>query len=73
MLANPVSIGEVTVTYQADIEQLLVLLPQGTAHLQAHNVANLNTKQDYKGNFLSFNTNLNLPPPCTTGVLPIQQ
>jgi phospholipid/cholesterol/gamma-HCH transport system substrate-binding protein len=73
VLANLVSIGEVAVTYQADIEQLLVLLPQGVANLQAHTLANLNTKQDYKGNFLSFNTNLNVPPPCTTGFLPIQQ
>jgi phospholipid/cholesterol/gamma-HCH transport system substrate-binding protein len=73
VLANLVSIGEVAVTYQADIEQLLVLLPQGTANLQGHTLANLNTKQQYKGNFLSFNTNLNVPPPCTTGFLPIQQ
>ena len=41
--------------------------------LQATVVANLNTKQDYKGAYLSFNLNLNLPPPCTTGFLPAQQ
>ena len=29
-----------------------------------------NTKQAYKGLYLSFNLNLNLPPPCTTGYLP---
>jgi phospholipid/cholesterol/gamma-HCH transport system substrate-binding protein len=74
ILANLTSLGEVAVAYQPDIEQLLVLLPQGVADIQATVVANKNTKQDYKGLFLSFNTgNLNLPPPCTTGFLPAQQ
>ena len=41
--------------------------------MQAVGVANRNTKQDYKGGYLSFNLNLNLPPPCTTGFLPAQQ
>ena len=36
-------------------------------------MANRNTSQDYKGDYLSFNLNLNLPPPCTTGFLPAQQ
>jgi phospholipid/cholesterol/gamma-HCH transport system substrate-binding protein len=36
-------------------------------------VADLNTKTDYRGFYLSFNLNLNLPPPCTTGFLPAQQ
>jgi phospholipid/cholesterol/gamma-HCH transport system substrate-binding protein len=27
----------------------------------------------YKGGYLSFNLNLNVPPPCTTGFLPPQQ
>jgi phospholipid/cholesterol/gamma-HCH transport system substrate-binding protein len=49
------------------------LLPAGTANLQAGAVANLNSKQDLKGIFLDFNLNLNLPQPCTTGFLPIQQ
>ena len=31
VLANLVSIGEVAVTYQPSLEQLIVLLPQGTA------------------------------------------
>jgi phospholipid/cholesterol/gamma-HCH transport system substrate-binding protein len=30
-------------------------------------------KQDYKGIYLDFNLNLNLPPPCNTGFLPVQQ
>ena len=73
MLANLVSLGEVAVTYRDNLEQILVLLPQGAATQQAVGVANKNTKQDYNGAFLSFNLNLNLPPACTTGFLPIQQ
>ena len=73
LLANLVSIGDVAVTYRNDLEQLLVLLPQGTAAMQGALVPNLNTKQAYKGAYLSFNLNLNLPPPCTTGYLPVRQ
>jgi len=73
LMANLVSIGQVAVTYRDDIEQLLVLLPQAVSALQAGIVANMNTKQAYRGQYLSFNLNLNLPPPCTTGFLPAQQ
>src|SRR5258705_12843463 len=73
LLANLVSVGKVALTYQANIEQLLVLLPQVTAEDSGTFVANMNTKQDYRGEYLSFNLNLNLPPPCTTGLLPAQQ
>lgn len=73
VLANLVSVGEVAVTYRDNLEQILVLLPQGTEAMQAIGVANQNTKQDYNGAFLSFNLNVNLPPPCTTGFLPAQQ
>ena len=73
LLANLVSLGEVALTYNANVEQLLVLLPQVTAEGGAILVANQNTKQDYQGAFLSFNLNINLPPPCTTGFLPAQQ
>ncbi|MGD1238717.1 MCE family protein [Mycobacterium seoulense] len=73
ILANLVSVGQVAVVYHNDIEQLLVLLPQGIAQLQGIGLANLNTKQDYRGAFLSFKLNLNLPPVCTTGFLPAQQ
>lgn len=73
ILANLVSVGEVAITYRADIEQLLVLLPQGIANQQGTVMANINTNQDYKGPFLDFNTNLNLPPTCSTGFLPAQQ
>ncbi|MGX9787385.1 MCE family protein [Mycobacterium sp. MMS18-G62] len=87
VLANLVSVGEVAVTYQPSLEQLLVLLPQGTAVTQAVGVHKRNTKQDYMGDALTFNLNLmipafpapiplppqQLPPPCTTGFLPAQQ
>jgi phospholipid/cholesterol/gamma-HCH transport system substrate-binding protein len=73
ILANLVSVGAVAVTYRNDIEQLLVLLPQGTAIMGGGIVPNLATKQAYNGFYLDFNLNLNLPPPCTTGFLPAQQ
>jgi phospholipid/cholesterol/gamma-HCH transport system substrate-binding protein len=73
LLANLASVGQVAVTYQNDIEQLLVLLPESVAASQAGIVANANTKQAYRGQYLSFNLNLNLPPPCLTGFLPAQQ
>ena len=73
LLTNLVSVGEVAVTYQPAIEQLLVLMPQGTSALQGILVANADTKQDYKGLFLNFQLNLNLPPACLTGYLPPQQ
>lgn len=73
VLANLVSVGEVAVTYQNNIEQLLVLLPQGTSIMGGGVVPNLQTKQDYTGFYLDFNLNLNVPPPCTTGFLPAQQ
>jgi phospholipid/cholesterol/gamma-HCH transport system substrate-binding protein len=73
VLANLVSTGEVALTYRDNIEAILVELPQGAAVFQAVTLANWNTKQDYRGANLSFNLNINLPPPCTTGFLPIQQ
>src|ERR1700722_19713455 len=73
LAANLASIAPVLVTYHPDLEQLLVLLPQGTADLQAISLANRGTKQGYKGAYLSFHLNTNLPPPCQTGFLPVQQ
>jgi phospholipid/cholesterol/gamma-HCH transport system substrate-binding protein len=73
LLANLVSIGQVAVTYQNDIEQLLVLLPESVSAVQAGLVANVHTKQAYQGQYLSFHLNINLPPPCATGFLPAQQ
>ncbi|MDY6995478.1 MAG: MlaD family protein [Actinomycetota bacterium] len=73
VLANLVAVGEVAEDYHDNIEQLLVLFPQVISSEQAGLVANLNTKQDYVGQYLSFNLNINLPPPCSTGFLPAQQ
>lgn len=73
VLANLVSVGDVALTYNASIEQTLVLIPQVIAEGGAIIAANQNTKQDYRGGYLSFNLNLNVPPPCTTGFLPAQQ
>lgn len=73
LLANLVSINQVAITYRDNIEQLLVILPQGAANIQGILIANKDTKVDYKGAYLSFNLNINLPPPCTTGFLPAQQ
>jgi phospholipid/cholesterol/gamma-HCH transport system substrate-binding protein len=73
LLANFVTVGQVAVTYQPGIEQLLVLLPQVMAELQGTILPNLNTKQDYKGAQLDFNLNLGVPPPCKTGFLPPRQ
>lgn len=73
VLANLANVSGVALTYHANLEQLLVLVPQLVAVESAGLVANHNTKQDYQGQYLSFNLNLNLPAPCTTGYLPAQQ
>jgi phospholipid/cholesterol/gamma-HCH transport system substrate-binding protein len=73
LLANLVSLEQVAITYQPSLEQILVLLPPDVETLQAAQLANRDTKQAYKGLDLSFNLNLNLPPPCSTGYLPPQQ
>lgn len=71
LLANLVSINPVLLTYQPAIEQLLVLLPEGVAFQQMITLANRNSA--HPASYLSFNLNVNLPPPCTTGYLPAQQ
>jgi phospholipid/cholesterol/gamma-HCH transport system substrate-binding protein len=73
LLSNLVSLGDVALTYQPNLEQLLVLLPPGVEVLQGAGLANRGTKQDYNGFFLSFNLNVNVPPPCSTGYLPATQ
>jgi len=73
LLADLVTIGDVALAYQPNIEQLLVLVPQVVQEFQGGILTNHNTKQDYKGAFLDFNLNINLPPPCATGFLPPQQ
>jgi phospholipid/cholesterol/gamma-HCH transport system substrate-binding protein len=73
ILTNLVSVGKVAVAYQNDIEQLLVLLPQGIANIAAGVVPSYHTNMPYRGSFLNFNLGLNLPVPCTTGYLPATQ
>ncbi|WP_328353250.1 MCE family protein [Mycobacterium sp. NBC_00419] len=73
LAANLASVGQVGIDYKDSIEQLLVALPQAVGVGQGTFVANANTKQAYKGEYLSFNLNVNLPPACTTGFLPAQQ
>lgn len=73
ILANLISIGQVAVTYDNDLEQLLVLIPQGVSMVQGDVVANHDSKQAYVGSYLDFNLNINLPAPCTTGFLPATQ
>lgn len=73
LLNNLVNLADVALVYQPNLEQLLVLAPEAVAIVQAPGVANRNTQQAYKGTFLSFNLNVNLPAPCTTGYLPSQQ
>ncbi|MCX2931788.1 MlaD family protein [Mycobacterium sp. CVI_P3] len=72
LLANLVSVGQLALTYQPAIEQLLVLLPMGVGIMANGAVANRDTK-GLGGYVLAFNLNLNLPPACTTGYLPAQQ
>ncbi|CAM3134217.1 MCE family protein [Mycobacterium colombiense] len=73
LLANLVSVGQVAVTYQNDLEQVLVLLPVGISEIAGSGVPNQDLKTAYRGIYLSFHLNLNLPRPCTTGFLPAQQ
>jgi phospholipid/cholesterol/gamma-HCH transport system substrate-binding protein len=73
LFANLASLGDIAVVYRHDIEQLLVLLPQGIAAMAAIVVPSSNTKQELRGAQLDFNLNINLPPPCTTGYLPPTQ
>lgn len=73
LAANLASAADVALTYRDSIETLLVAVPQGVGNVQGILVANAGTKQDYLGAYLSFNLNLNFPPPCTTGFLPAAQ
>jgi phospholipid/cholesterol/gamma-HCH transport system substrate-binding protein len=73
VLANLVTLAPVLVTYQASLEQLLVLVPIGVQIVQGAMLADKDSKSPYAGLNLNFNMNLNLPPPCTTGFLPPQQ
>ncbi|MFF3574002.1 MCE family protein [Nocardia jiangxiensis] len=70
LLANMVSLGQVAVTYNPSLEQLLVLLPEAAS---AMDVATYPNRNSTHAAYLSFNLNLNLPEPCTVGYLPASQ
>lgn len=74
LMANLASIAPVLVTYRPNLEQILVLLPQTTANVEATTVATRNAPPGtYTGSSNAFNLNFNVPPPCLTGFLPAQQ
>lgn len=74
LLANLVSVDKVGITFQPNLEQILVLAPLGVAEGQGELVPNLNVPGSYNAaHSLAVDLNLNLPPPCTTGFLPAQQ
>lgn len=70
LAANLTSLGQVAVTYNRSLEQLLVLLPASVSALKTINVPDQGTSN---GAFLDFNLNLNAPEPCTTGFLPASE
>jgi phospholipid/cholesterol/gamma-HCH transport system substrate-binding protein len=69
LLANMTSLGQVAVTYNASLEQLLVLVPSFFAGLGAlSHIANATGLP-----LGDFRVGLNDPPPCTAGFLPADQ
>lgn len=66
LLANLTTIGQVAVTYNASLEQLLVLLPPDIATVQAVSPVN-NPTGIAKGDFAIA---ISDPPACTVGFLP---
>lgn len=73
LMANLVSVADVAVTYHPSIEQLLVLLPQAVGILGSALVPDLHNPTAYRGPFVTFGLNINVPPPCQTGYLPANQ
>lgn len=72
-VSNLDKVGDVALTYRDNVEALLVQVPQIVADSQAIQLMDKDVKGPYKGLELSFNLNLNWPPPCTTGFFPVQQ
>jgi phospholipid/cholesterol/gamma-HCH transport system substrate-binding protein len=73
LLTNLVTAGQVAVTYQPALEQLLVLLPGFVEQGQASMLPDLNIKSPYRGIYQNLALNVNMPPPCNTGFLPAHQ
>lgn len=69
LLANLVSVGEVTTIYHKSIEQVLVIYPPLVSALLT---AAMKGPID-DGAIVNFGLELNDPPPCTTGFLPADQ
>lgn len=67
LLANLTTVGQIAVTYNASIEQLLVLLPPYIASVQAVGLPRNNPTGFTQGD---FTLTLNDPPACTVGFLP---
>lgn len=72
LLANLVTVANVAITYQPNIEQLLVLYPVNIANSQGSSIADAHQSR-YIGGNMTINLNTNLPPTCLTGYLPPQQ
>lgn len=67
LLANLTTVGRIAVTYNASLEQLLVLLPPYIASVQAIGLPRNNPTGFAQGD---FTLTLNDPPACTVGFLP---
>lgn len=73
VLDNLVPVSDVALTYRDNIEALLVQFPQIVADSQAIMLPGKDLKSNVRGVGLSFNLNLNVPPPCATGFIPVAQ
>jgi phospholipid/cholesterol/gamma-HCH transport system substrate-binding protein len=73
VVSNLDKVGDVGLTYRDNLEALLVEVPQAVADSEALQLPDKDLKGPYRGLGLSFNLNLNWPPPCTTGFFPVQQ
>jgi hypothetical protein len=67
LLTNLTTVGQVLVTYNASIEQLLVLLPPYVAAQQSYGLMKNNASGLPLGEFSAQSSD---PPPCTVGFLP---
>lgn len=67
LLANLTTVGQIAVTYNASLEQLLVLLPPYIASVQAVGLPRNNPTGFTQGD---FTLTIGDPPACTVGFLP---
>ncbi len=70
LLANLTTVGQILVTYNASVEQLLVLLPPYIAAQQSYGLPRNNPTGLPLG---EFSLQTGAPPPCTVGFLPPSQ